>query len=96
MMTGQAAADFLGPPPNPPSSAEFSAAGVDQNVLAALMDHGSEVLRDHGGWNGGDGMETEEFNQHVAADVLNYVNQNNLDRYMAEGMEEDGEDETSL
>lgn len=96
VMTGQAAADFLGPPPNPPSSAEFSAAGVDQNVLAALMDHGSEVLRDHGGWNGGDGMETEEFNQHVAADVLNYVNQNNLDRYMAEGMEEDGEDETSL
>ena len=89
-MSGQAAADYLGPPPQPPSNAEFSAAGVDQNVLAALMDHGGEVLRDHAQANGDDGMETEEFNQHVAADVLNYMNQtHNTDRSMAEGMDED-------
>lgn len=100
VMQGQAAADYLGPPPDPPTSDEFTAAGVDQNVLAALMDHGSEVLGDRNGRaNGGEGMESEEFNQNVAADVLSYVNQNNqnnldrsmADRSLAEGMEEDGE-----
>jgi hypothetical protein len=97
VMSGQAAADYLGPPPQPPSSAEFSAAGVDQSVLAALMDHGGEVLMDHGyDRSNNGGMETEEFNQNVAAGVLSYVSQNNLDRSMAEGMEEDEDDQESL
>jgi hypothetical protein len=93
VMTGQEAADFLGPPPEPPSSADFSAAGVDQNVLAALMDHGGEVLAE-AGHAVQDGMETDEFNQNVAAGVLGYMSQNNnLDQSMAEGMEEEDDEE---
>lgn len=94
-MSGQEAADYLGPPPNPPSNADFSAAGVDQNVLAALMDHGGEVLGDAEHTVGEDGgMDVEEFSQNVAAGVLGYMNQNNnLDRSMAEGMEEEEVDE---
>lgn len=91
IMSGQRAADYLGPPPNPPSNADFSAVGVDQNVLAALMDHGGEVLADAGHMGGEDGgMDVEEFSQNVAAGVLGLMNQNNnLDRSMAEGMEEE-------
>lgn len=73
VMTGQEADDFLGPPPQAPSNAQFAAAGVDHNVLAALMENpmqGVEAMED--AEHGGDG-DMEEFNPNVAAGVLGYM-----------------------
>ncbi|KAL7522024.1 hypothetical protein ACHAWX_006719 [Stephanocyclus meneghinianus] len=91
VMTGQEAADFLGPLPIAPSHAQFAAAGVDQNVLAALMEnHGDAMdVADLGE----DGMDTEDFNPIVAAGVLGYMNAHHFGSSMAEDLDQEGMDE---
>ncbi len=91
VMTGQEAADFLGPPPMAPSHAQFAAAGVDQNVLAALMENHGDAMEVAD--LGEDGMDTEDFNPIVAAGVLGYMNAHHFGSSMAEDLDQEGMDE---
>eukprot|EP00581_Thalassiosira_minuscula_P011983 CAMPEP_0183729328 /NCGR_PEP_ID=MMETSP0737-20130205/30024_1 /TAXON_ID=385413 /ORGANISM="Thalassiosira miniscula, Strain CCMP1093" /LENGTH=565 /DNA_ID=CAMNT_0025961481 /DNA_START=154 /DNA_END=1851 /DNA_ORIENTATION=+ len=73
VLVGQEAADFLGPPGDITSQAQWASGGADQNVLTALMGGGAAGLPSASS----DEMDTQELNQSVAAEVMGIMNRTN-------------------
>ncbi|KAL7540712.1 hypothetical protein ACHAWF_006775 [Thalassiosira exigua] len=70
VLMGQEAADFLGPTTDVAAQAQWASGMANQNVLAALMGGGTTGMPSGGNSN----IDTEDFNQSVAAEVMGIMN----------------------